>query len=141
MRVFAGLFLFVISLAPGSAHASVPSSVHWVDGESGRFNGRPFRLYQVDAPEIGAVGAMLRGAKCEAETELGFEATAFMTEFTRGKAVELTGSYGVDPLGRQLLDLAVDGQDLKQAGMKAGYLQYWAEQGNPEGIGKPDWCS
>ncbi len=118
----------------------MPSSLYWVDGESGRLNGRPFRLYKVDAPEIGAVGAALRGAKCEAETELGAEARAYMNNLTRGKPVALTGAYGVDAMGRQLVDLEVEGKDLRETGLAAGMLKVWREQGHPEGKGKPDWC-
>ena len=127
-------------LLPLPIQASVPTSVEWVDGESGRMNGRPFRLHAVDAPEIGSVGANVRGAECESEIARGFEARAFMAMLTRGKPVEMTASYGRDERGRQILDLAVEGQDLRSAGLSKGVLQLWPEEARARGDDKPEWC-
>lgn len=76
--------------------ASVPTSVEWVDGESGRLNGKTFRLHDVDAPEIGGVGSPLRGAQCAKEVELGFRSRAYMAKLTRGRPVHVTAEYGID---------------------------------------------
>lgn len=127
-------------LLPLPIQASVPTSVEWVDGESGRMNGRPFRLHAVDAPEIGSVGAIVRGAECESEIERGFEARAFMAMLTRGKPVEMTANYGKDERGRQILDLAVEGQDLRSAGIAEGVLKVWLEEARTRGDDKPGWC-
>ena len=114
----------------------MPTSVEWVDGMSGRMNGKPFRLHNVDAPEAGGVGAPVRAAACEQETELGFAARAFMAELTRGKPVAMTANYGVDARGRQIVDLAVGDSDLAMAGLEAGILQPVVD-----GAEAYDWCS
>ena len=141
MRAWFILLAGMIGLLPGlTAGASVPTSVEWVDGESGRMNGRPFRLHDVDAPAANGVGAGVRAAACERESELGFEARAFMAELTRGKPVVMTASYGTDARGRQILDLSVDGEDIATAGLEAGMLKVWREDMRGETGARPDWC-
>lgn len=135
MKILPCLLLSASLLAP-VASASVPTSVEWVDGMSGRMNGKPFRLHNVDAPEAGGVGATVRSAACEQETELGFAARAYMAELTRGKAVAMTANYGVDTRGRQIVDLAVGEMDLASAGLKAGILQPVEDDADSF-----DWCA
>ena len=61
---------------------TVAKTIYWSDGDSGRIDGMPFRLADIDAPETGGVGAR-GGAKCESERELGFAAKAWVVELTR----------------------------------------------------------
>ena len=133
MGLMAGSFSLTVS-------ASVPTSVEWVDGESGRLNGKPFRLHDVDAPEIGGVGAKLRGAQCAKEVELGFRSRAYMAKLTRGRPVHVTAEYGIDPFGRMIVDLSMDEQDLAEAGLSEGVLRGWPEEQGRDAATKPDWC-
>ena len=61
---------------------TVAERIYWSDGDSGRIDGMPFRLADIDAPETGGEGAR-GGAKCESERELGFAAKAWVVELTR----------------------------------------------------------
>jgi endonuclease YncB( thermonuclease family) len=112
-------------------------SIYWSDGDSGRINGVEFRLHGVDAPETGGVGAF-GGAECEAERELGYEAKAAVVEYTRGKPIDITRSYGADRYGREVVDLSVDGEDLGSIMISRGAMKRWDyDSGEP----KPDWCN
>lgn len=66
------------------------SNIYWSDGDSGRLDGVPFRLKDVDAPETGGVGAAIGGAKCEKERELGYLAKEFMVTLTANAALTIT---------------------------------------------------
>ena len=94
------------------------NEIYWSDGDSGRLDGVKFRLANVDAPETGGVGAR-GGAKCEAERALGYEAKAFMVDFTRTAELQITQEYGTDRYDRLVVDLAVNGRDLGDAGVEA----------------------
>lgn len=117
----------------------VVGSIHWSDGDSGRIDGEPFRLADVDAPETGGVGAW-GGAECEAERARGRRAKAFMVELTRDARVTLTARHGVDRYERAVVDLAVDGVDLGQAGIDARHLAPWPHRDGRAETRKPDWC-
>ncbi|HPF23822.1 MAG TPA: thermonuclease family protein [Hyphomonas sp.] len=112
--------------------------VYWSDGDSGRHaDGSRFRLHGVDAPETGST-KWYRGAKCEAERELGYAAKAHVLELTRGKTVTVTHEYGPDAYGRRVVDLAVEGQDLAALLVADGTHQVWDYDG---GDPKPLWCT
>lgn len=99
-----------------------------------------FRLANVDAPETGGVGAR-GGAKCEYERELGFEAKAFMVELTRDAELVITGNSGPDRYEREVITLAVNGQDIGELGIAAGHLGPWPHKGRRALAEKPDWCA
>lgn len=115
------------------------TSIYWSDGDSGRIDGMKFRLADVDAPETGGVGAR-GGAKCEAEREIGFEAKAFMVEFTRNAELEITGRSGADRYGREVITLSANGKDVADAAIEAGHLAPWPHRGRKALSPKPDWC-
>ena len=125
-----------LSLFCGSASAQL----YWSDGDSGRFNGQKFRLADVDAPETGGVGAAIGGAECEKERELGFEAKEFIVELTRGKSIELVQVGGETTFGRQVSRVFADGEDVAEAGIRAGMLRPWPHEGSKALTPKPDWC-
>lgn len=106
--------------------------VTWVDGDSGRLDGREFRLHDVDAPE----GSPQR-AKCACERELSGAAIEAARRLTNGKQVRVSRLYGKDGYGRELVDLAVDGRDVASQLVNAGKLKRWNFDG---GERKPDWC-
>lgn len=119
-------------LVASSAQASRPVGVQWVDGDSGRVDGRQFRLYGVDAPE----GSPSR-AKCAQEQALSGQARAAARSLTQRGDVTVRGYMGVDKYGRELLLLSVDGRDVASALVSKGHLQYWAYEAGQK---KPDWC-
>ena len=116
------------------------NEIYWSDGDSGRINGMKFRLANVDAPETGGVGAR-GGAKCEAERVLGYIAKEYMVDLTRMEPLEITAKYGADRYDREVIDLAVDGLDVAQAGVDAGKLAPWPHKGRRALAQKPDWCT
>lgn len=120
------------------SHPAV-GQIYWSDGDSGRIDGTPFRLANVDAPETGGVGAAIGGAKCERERELGYLSKQFMVGLTRG-TVRVSRRYGPDRYNREVVDLAADGVDVSDAGLESGYLRPWPHEGTRAKSGKPDWC-
>ena len=122
-----------------STDTTAINSIYWSDGDSGRIDGMKFRLANIDAPETGGVGA-IGGAKCEAERVLGFEAKAFMVELTRNADLEVIKSYGPDRYEREVIDLAVNGQDITIAAIAEGHIKLWPHKGRRAQAPKPDWC-
>lgn len=139
----AGLLLAAVGLSMISEpRANAPVSegvtqdravrVTWVDGDSGRLDGREFRLHGVDAPEGSA-----QRAKCARERELSSGAGEAARKLTNGKPVRVSRHYGQDDYGRELVDLTVDGVDVAGQLVAAGKLKRWNFEG---GQRKPDWC-
>jgi len=94
--------------------------ISWVDGDSGRINGREFRLYGVDAPE----GSLSR-ARCERERMRADEARYAVRALTMGKRTVIRQSYGPDKYGRELVDLSVNGRDVAANLLARGHLKRW----------------
>jgi len=117
----------------------VYNTIYWSDGDSGRLDGLKFRLANIDAPETGRLGQR-SGAKCELEIERGFEAKAYIVDFTRDAELEIINEYGQDRYGRLVIDLAADGKDVAQAGVKAGVLGDWPHKNGRALQKKPNWC-
>ena len=116
-------------------------TIYWSDGDSGRLDGMPFRLRDVDAPETGGVGAAIGGAECELERELGFLAKEFIVSLTSNAAIVITNNYGPDRFDRSVVDLQADGTDVASAGLEAGILRAWPHDDNGNSLAdKPDWC-
>ncbi|MAI90057.1 thermonuclease family protein [Ponticaulis sp.] len=124
--------------APDAERAPV-SNIYWSDGDSGRLDGQPFRLANVDSPETGGVGA-IGGARCEEEREIGYDAKEFIVELTRNADVQIARSYGADRYGREVVDLNVNGQSLARIGLNAGHYRPWPHDGQRALARKPDWC-
>ena len=118
------------------------TSIYWSDGDSGRINGDlKFRLNDVDAPETGGVGATIGGAKCELERKRGYEAKAWIVEFTRNADLSITKSFDNDRYDRLVIDLSAKGQDVAQAGIAAGHLAPWPHEGRKALAKRPVWCN
>lgn len=147
--IFAALAAFIIfkvktSPVTANATANVPveiTSIYWSDGDSGRINGTlKFRLNDIDAPETGGVGAAIGGAKCELERERGYEAKAWVVEFTRDADLSVSKTYDTDRHGRVVIDLTVGGEDIGGAGVGAGHYQPWPHDGKKALARRPVWC-
>lgn len=116
--------------------------IQWSDGDSGRLDGVPFRLRDIDAPETGGVGAAIGGAECEQERQLGIQARAFIESLTQFAAIRITANYGPDRFDRHVVDLDADGIDVATAGLEAGILKPWPHDANGNALAsKPDWCN
>ena len=124
---------------------TVATELYWSDGDSGRINGVPFRLADIDAPETGGVGTQ-GGATCESERVLGFAAKEWVVDLARtGRAgdavVVVTDLASVDRYGRQALSLSVDGRSLSTLGIQAGRYRAWPHRNGRAQSPKPDWCA
>lgn len=115
------------------------NGLYWGDADSGEFNGKPFRLYGVDAPETGQIGSR-GGAKCLKERKLGYIAKKKMREITSGSEISISRSYGFDPKGRELVDISVNGEDISTKGQNLGILAAWPHNVSEQLAPKPDWC-
>lgn len=127
------------SVGPGVAI----TSIQWDDADSGDINGVRFRLSNIDAPETGGVGAAVGAALCEAERRQGLAAKAWIEALTSDPtALTITRTYGYDRMARPrlLIDLSVNGVDVGQAGIEAGYLARWPHDGSRALAPKPEWC-
>ena len=116
------------------------NSIYWSDADSGRLGQLKFRLANVDAPETGSM-KQRGGAKCERERELGYEAKAYMVEFTKDKTIRIARDYGEDRYGRLVVDLEANGSDVTKAGVSAEHLKDWLHINGRAQYPKPDWCS
>ena len=124
------------------AAGAVISQIYWSDGDSGRIDGVPFRLADIDAPETGGVGAR-GGAKCEVERELGFAAKEAIVEMSRPSEhrVVVTRVQDADRYGRVVVDLSVEGEDLGDLGVASGHMGAWPHRKGRALGPKPDWCA
>jgi len=116
------------------------NSIYWSDGDSGKLGDMRFRLANIDAPETGSL-KQRGGAKCEAEREIGYEAKAFLVEFTRGKEIKIVRDYGEDRYNRLVVDLTADGADVAKAAIEAGHIRPWLHRRGRAQAPKPDWCA
>ena len=116
------------------------SSIYWSDGDSGRLGKLKFRLANIDAPETASM-KQRGGAKCESERAIGYEAKAFIVEFTKDKTISIVRDYGEDRYGRLVVDLEADGADVAKAGVDAGHLRDWLHIKGRAQSRKPDWCA
>lgn len=139
-KVFSRLLCLTATAVFLAACAHAENSIYWSDGDSGRLNGIPFRLANVDAPETGGVGAR-GGAKCEEERALGYEAKAYIVELTRGASLVIERDYGKDRYDRLVIDLSANGRDVGAAGIAAGHLRSWPHENGRALSPKPDWCN
>lgn len=94
-----------------------------IDGDTGRDNGKKWRLISVDAPELAEPA-------CDNERQLAIAARDRLQ-------VLLSGAYKIrpngrdDPNGRALVDLLLpDGRDVGQILMNEGLAQRWPNRGN-----------
>jgi len=116
------------------------SSIYWSDGDSGRLGQQKFRLANIDAPETGSM-KQRGGAKCENERAIGYDAKAFIVEFTKDKTIRIVRDYGEDRYGRLVVDLEANGADVGKAGVDAGHLRDWLHIKGRAQSPKPDWCA
>jgi endonuclease YncB( thermonuclease family) len=123
-----------------SLTAASYSSIYWSDGDSGRLGKLKFRLANIDAPETGSM-KQRGGAKCESERAIGYDAKAFIVEFTKDKTITIVRDYGEDRYGRLVVDLEADGADVAKAGVDAGHLRDWLHIKGRAQSPKPDWCA
>jgi endonuclease YncB( thermonuclease family) len=137
IRTFA---LACLTACASPALAQPVTSIYWHDGDSGKVNGKDFRLADVDAPETGGVGS-INGARCDAERAAGFAAKAWILDATKGKRLMITGGDAKrDKWDRDVLTLSVNGQDLGAMGVAAGVLKPYVFENGRSKTKKPKWC-
>jgi endonuclease YncB( thermonuclease family) len=102
---------------------SIPRESCLIDGDTGRDNGKKWRLISVDAPELAE-------PECENERRLAIASRDRLQEL-------LSGGYRIrpngrdDPNGRALVDVFLDdGRDVGRLLMSEGLAQKWPNRGN-----------
>ncbi len=134
------LSAFAANTAAAAALAQPVHSVDWDDADSGALNDIDFRLADVDAPETRPVGSR-GGAKCEAERAAGRAALSWLKKPLEGATLTITGRDKVlDPYGRVVVTLSVDGADLGELGIIAGHYKPYIFDGRKALMKKPLWC-
>lgn len=99
-----------------------------IDGDTVKCDGERIRIENIDAPET------THRAKCDYEVTLG-KASAWEAMKLIGKAKEakITRNTRKDYFGRTLAYIELDGRDLGESLIKAGYAQPWTGR-------KAEWC-
>jgi endonuclease YncB( thermonuclease family) len=94
-----------------------------IDGDTGRDNGKKWRLISIDTPELSE-------PECENERRLGAAARDRLRDL-------LAGGYRIrpnghdDPHGRSLVDIELpDGRDVSRVLLDEGLAQKWPNRGN-----------
>lgn len=126
--------------ASGLSVGTIVDDLYWSDGDSGVANGVKFRMSNLDAPETGGVCARIGGSHCEEERRLGYLAKEYVVQLTRAGRVSVTGVHGYDGYGRQIIDLSVEGRDLRTLGLEAGHYRSWVFKNGRASHRKPTYC-
>lgn len=142
MNYFNSLILSLASACILTACDAPPpqsvTSIIWVDGDSGVINEARFRLADVDAPETGPIGRRT-GAQCDGEQRTGRIARDYMDRQTQNGVLTYI-VLETDRYGRKVIDLFIDGVDLKERALEAGHLRPWRHVSGRPVEPKPDWC-
>jgi endonuclease YncB( thermonuclease family) len=99
-----------------------------VDGDTVWLNGDKIRIEDIDAPEVSR-------PRCLAEKALGERATARLQQLLEGAAITIaqTGDRAVDPYGRELRTISIDGKSVGQILVSDGLAHEWVGHKLP-------WC-
>lgn len=127
----AALSGIAVALASFGAIALAPWPVMIVDGDTVDRMGLRYRLVGYDAPEI-------RRAKCDRERNQALAAKARLAELVASaQRVELIRtSWKLDPWGRALARLEIDGQDVSAIAQREGWGVSYSGRG-----ARRDWCA
>ncbi len=94
-----------------------------IDGDTGRDNGRKWRLISIDAPELAE-------PECDNEKRLALASRHRLRELLAG-AYSIRPNGRDDPNGRTLVDITLaDGRDVGRILMAEGLAQPWPNRGN-----------
>lgn len=94
-----------------------------IDGDTGRDNGRKWRLISIDAPELAEPA-------CDNERQLAVAARRRLQELLAG-GYSIRPSGRDDPNGRELVDILLpDGRDAARVLLEEGLAQRWPNRGN-----------
>lgn len=94
-----------------------------IDGDTGRDNGKKWRLISIDAPELAE-------PECENERHLATAARDRLRELLSG-GYRIRPSGRDDPNGRMLVDILLpDGRDVGRILVAEGLAQTWPNRGN-----------
>ncbi len=102
------------------------NSVEVVGADSVRANGHVFRLYDIDAPQV--------GAQCRRERDRAAATAAYVSHLiANAESVEIIPGYDPrgrqnwprDHVGRRLADIRIDGVDLGELLKQQGRAVHW----------------
>lgn len=101
----------------------LPRQTCLIDGDTGRDNGKKWRLISIDAPELAEPA-------CDNEKRLAVAARKRLQELLAG-GYRIRPSGRDDPNGRALVDILLpDGQDVGRILIEEGLAQRWPNRGN-----------
>ncbi|WP_090525225.1 thermonuclease family protein [Paracoccus isoporae] len=105
-----------------------PAEIQVVDGDTIRWQGQRIRLQGLDSPE-------LFSPQCQAELAAARAARDALRErLAAAQRAELRIAPELDRYGRGLARLALDGEDVARAMIRAGHARRY------EGGARPGWC-
>jgi endonuclease YncB( thermonuclease family) len=128
---FAAVALWQRLTEPAGEERSGPVALCWgvddrtclIDGDTGRDNGRKWRLISIDTPEIFEPG-------CENERRMAVSARNRLRALL-AEGYRLRPNGRSDPHGRMLVDIELpDGRDVSRILLEEGLAQRWPNQGN-----------
>jgi micrococcal nuclease len=94
-----------------------------IDGDTGRDNGKKWRLISIDTPELSEPG-------CENEKRIAISARDRLRALLAG-GYRIRPSGKDDPHGRALVDIELpDGRDVSRILLNEGLAQRWPNRGN-----------
>lgn len=101
--------------------AAASSPRPWVvDGDTVEFRGERIRIENLDAPEIG------ERSRCALERKRGFAAKRYAIRLMKkGSRFQVYGFDHVDPFGRKVARLRIDGRDFGELMIRAGMARPW----------------
>lgn len=120
------------SLSETASALIVLGSITVIDGDTLVIDGERVRLHGVDAPEINR-------PECPAEADLGRQSKAFVEGVVAAnEQIELNNQQVKrDRYGRVVGKVSVNGRDLGEMTVGAGYAAPWDYDGGEK---KPEWC-
>lgn len=99
-----------------------------VDGDTFWYQGTKYRLYEIDAPEVGD------GAKCRQEYDFGMKATYLLQSLLQSGVTSIT-QHGLDRYGRTLATVQTGNGDAGGQLLQAGLAEPFGQRV------RADWCS
>ncbi|MFA1676873.1 thermonuclease family protein [Rhizobium mongolense] len=126
--------IHILVPSPSQAKADFPLCGHGkrhqciVDGDTFWHQGTKYRLYAIDAPEVGG------GAKCQQEYDSGMKATYLLQSLLQSGITSMT-QHGLDRYGRILVSVQTRDGDASGQILQAGLAEPFGQRV------RADWCS
>ena len=127
------ILLTIATLAMAETVTVSTGALVIVDGDTVRLDGQRLRLLDIDAPET-------HQAHCAAERKAGDRARLALAAMLDGQQVAIVYSGRIDPYGRPLVRLFVDGRDAGAALLAAGLALPYVPGRSAHAARTAHWC-